>query len=314
MATPEPSAVADDYTALRRGMAVAPLERDVVEVTGVEAETFLQGQLSQDVGAIGVGDGAWSFVLEPTGKVAALAHVVRASTDNFLVLVEGGAGDAVAARLNRFKLRTKAEIAVSDGWVAAAHPIGPEPRQHPVRAAGRVFTYVLGDIRYYVGEGPALAVGELPAVSPEAAEAWRIENGLPTMGAELVAGETIPAEAGQWLIDAAVSFTKGCYTGQELVARIDSRGGNVPRRLRGLVIDATADSGADAVPPAGAEVVVDDKVVGTLSSVAWSPGFERPIALASIGRAIEPPHTAELRWPGGSAAAVIEALPLQPPS
>ena len=65
-------------------------------------------------------------------------------------------------------------------------------------------------------------------------EPERIAAGVPRMGAELVPGQTIPAEAGQHVIDTSVSFTKGCYTGQELVARIDSRGGNVPRHLRAL--------------------------------------------------------------------------------
>ena len=96
-------------------------------------------------------------------------------------------------------------------------------------------------------------------VGLDAYEAVRIECGVPAMGSELTE-RTIPAEAGQWVIDRSVSFTKGCYTGQELVARIDSRGGNVPRHLRGIVIDADP-------PPVGGVVVADGVEVGTLTSV-----------------------------------------------
>src|SRR5690242_21856960 len=74
-------------------------------------------------------------------------------------------------------------------------------------------------------------------------ERARIEAGVPAMGKELT-DATIPVEAGQWLIDASVSFTKGCFTGQELVARIDSRGGNAPRPVRGLRIAGRAEVGA----------------------------------------------------------------------
>ena len=76
-------------------------------------------------------------------------------------------------------------------------------------------------------------------VGPEALNAVRVEAGWPAMGAELgpdLDPLVIPAEAGPWLVDASVSFTKGCYTGQELVARVDSRGSNTPRHLRGLVV------------------------------------------------------------------------------
>ena len=270
MASTEDRARDGGGTAVREGNVVAPADRDVISVTGPEALSFLQGQLSQDVAALAVGARAYSFVLEPTGKVAALVVVTREGEEAFLLEVEAGFGGAVVDRLNRFRLRTKATI--------------------------------------------ELVARRAPAADADAdtvvSEARRIEQGLPKLGAELIPGETIPAEAGQWLIDAAVSFTKGCYTGQELVARIDSRGGNVPRHLRGILVDAPAD----ALPPVGAEVVVAGKVVGALTSLAWSPGFGQAVALAMIGRAVEPPVGAELRWDGGATSARITALPMHPPA
>ena len=124
----------------------------------------------------------------------------------------------------------------------------------------------------------------------------------------IVPGATIPAEAGPAVLDRSVSFTKGCYTGQELVARIDSRGGNVPRHLRGLAIEG------DTPPPAGAEdgaeIVVDGAVVGRVTSAAWSPSRGEVVALGYVARKVEPPAAATVRWEGGEAPAQVRTLPL----
>ena len=130
-------------------------------------------------------------------------------------------------------------------------------------------------------------------VDDERSEADRIASGQPKMGAEIDEG-TIPAELGQRIIDRAVSFTKGCYTGQELVARIDSRGGHAPRQLRRIRLAAGA--------PIGAVVEVDGKNVGTLTSVAGTA------ALGLVGRAVEPPASAAIKWDGGQTTGEIEAL------
>jgi folate-binding protein YgfZ len=150
--------------------------------------------------------------------------------------------------------------------------------------------------------GGELALAGVPLVAPGALEALRIECGVPAMGAELSAA-TIPAEAGQWLIDASVSFTKGCYTGQELVARVDSRGGNVPRPIRGLLVDG------DPVPP-GAEVQLDGQPVGTVTSSARSAVLGS-ISLAIVNRKLEPGAQVALVWPRGDAVATLAALPLR---
>lgn len=220
--------------------------RDVVRVVGPEAETYLQGQLTQDVAAIAPGDSAWSFLLQPQGKVDALVRVTRVGADEFTLDVDAGSGPTVVARLQRFKLRTKADIALVE--------------EH-AEGAGR----------------------------DDASERARIERGWPAMGAELDE-RTIPGETG--LVPETVSFTKGCYTGQELVARIDARGNNVPRHLRIL----RASSG---VIEQGAAVVVDAREVGTVTSSVGD------VALAYVGRAVEPPATGR----AGGAEVSIEAVP-----
>jgi folate-binding protein YgfZ len=133
------------------------------------------------------------------------------------------------------------------------------------------------------------------AADPEVYERARIEAGVPALGHELTEA-TIPVEAGQWLIDASVSFTKGCFTGQELVARIDSRGGNAPRPIRGLRIDGPAAPGD--------EVVVDGKVAGTVTSATPSEGAT--VALAPLTRTVAAGSDAEV---SGSSARVVD-LPM----
>jgi folate-binding protein YgfZ len=133
-------------------------------------------------------------------------------------------------------------------------------------------------------------------------ERLRIETGVPAMGAELT-GATIPAEAG--VVERSVSFTKGCFTGQELVARIESRGGHVPRHLRGLVADAGEQ------PPAGAPVVVEGADVGKVTSAAPAPGADGSLALAYVGRAVTPPAAAEVRLGGEALPVTIVDLPME---
>jgi folate-binding protein YgfZ len=264
-AAPDAPTTPDGYRSVRAGATWAAPQRDRVSVTGPDAVTYLQGQLSQDIAGLAVGESAWTLLLDPSGKLGSWLRVTRTADDSFVLDGDPGSGASVVARLNRFKLRTAAEIEQLD-------------RSAPVPDAGV--------------EAPA-----------DASEAERIEAGVPKLGAELV-DDVIPAELGQWLIATSVSFTKGCYTGQELVARIDSRGGNVPRHLRGLVVDG------DVVPAVGAEIFLGEKLVGTITSSARSSLLGAPVALAFVHRTVDPPAPVEVRWPGGTATAEVRELPL----
>ncbi|MGH9164831.1 MAG: YgfZ/GcvT domain-containing protein [Acidimicrobiales bacterium] len=293
----------DDYRALRHDAGVVELARDLLSAKGPDAASFLQGQLSQDVAGLAVGASADSLLLQPQGKVEALLRVTRVTTDELVLDVDGGWGEAVMARLNRFKLRVRVDLAPL-AWKCLALR-GPRARQ--VVADGGCEGLAI-DVDWPGLVGVDL-VGEAPVV-PDAVrrcgvaawEALRIEAGLPAMGSELTE-RTIPAEAG--VVDRTVSFTKGCFTGQELVARIDSRGGNVPRHLRAVVVVG------DAVPPVGAVVEsTEAKEVGALTSVAWSPSLAATIALAYVRREVSPPAEVGLRWDKGAAAATVRSLPL----
>jgi folate-binding protein YgfZ len=156
----------------------------------------------------------------------------------------------------------------------------------------------------------SLPIGPSSVGDHGAFEAARIEAGVPELGSELTE-RTIPQEAGD-LVTRAVSFTKGCYTGQELVARIDARGSNTPRRLHGVVMAGPdADTAAaGAVPAAGDELRIDGDKIGELTSVAWSPGFGGHVALAYVKRGIEAPAEADVTGAGQGFHAVIRTLPL----
>jgi len=298
-----PQVLATDYAAFRNEAGAIELPRDFVRVAGEDAVPFLQGQLSQDVAGLTVGGSTWALLLAPQGKVVAFLRVLRAGEEEVVLETDAGFGAAVIERLNRFKLRVKADLdPLAWRCIAVRGPASHEAVGHGTG------TVVVAD---WPGLTGADLVGELPTVpstvpvcSLESYEAVRIEAGIPLMGRELDEG-TIPAEAG--IVDRSVSFTKGCYTGQELVARIDSRGGNVPRRLRGLVLAAGA-----VAPAPGATIRMDGdgKDAGHVTSAAFSPGLDRMVALAYVRRAVEPPAEVTVEWDGGSSPARVEALPL----
>ena len=284
------------------GTVAALVPRDVVLTTGGDAASYLQGQISQDVEALGPGASAWSLVLAPQGKVDAWFRLTRLGEHEFLIDLDAGFAGALVARLERFKLRVDAAFESLEGWrmLAVRGPAAADPNLDEVDAAVRASVEWPG----YCGIdllGPEVSVPAGVADSPAAVELARIRAGWPAMGRELTE-RTIPAEVAG-LVESSVSFTKGCYTGQELVARIDSRGGNVPRPVRLLEIRG------DPVSP-GAEITVDGKVVGEVTSAAADPASGVTVALGPVHRRVETPADAEV---AGMPATVL-ATPAQEPS
>jgi tRNA-modifying protein YgfZ len=226
--------------------------RAFVGVYGLDAADYLQRMVSNDVEALGVGESCDALLLTPKARIIAPLRVLRRAGDDFLLLTEPELGDRVAAELTRMRFAAKCEIASEEheSWL------------------------VLGGDEV-IDDRP-----EGDEVTLEEAERARIEAGRPRWGKEL--DETIlPAEAG--LDDTHISFTKGCYPGQEPIARLHYRG-HVNRRLR--VIDV-----ADAEP--GDEIEHGGKTVGRVTSAV--PG----IALGYV-RA-EVPEGAELSVGGKTA-------------
>ncbi len=188
--------------------------RDVVTVAGADALTYLQGQVSQELRDLALGQTRWTFLLDPTGKIDALARIERSGDEVFTLDTDAGHGVELLARINRFKIRVKVDTALE-----------------------------------------AASTDEIPP----AAEAGRIEAGWPRLGVEIEPGKTIPGETG--LTEVAVNYAKGCYPGQELVERMDSRGAEAPRSLRRLTVEAGAVAGDEITDN-------DGNVVGVMTSVS----------------------------------------------
>lgn len=255
---------------------------DVLVVRGPEAVSYLQGQVSADVVTLEPGQSTLALLLEPTGKLEAVLRLWRTDENVVLIDTDRGAGDEVEARLRRFLLRTDATIERLE-WDRVVIR-GPGATRWSDRLVGTGAELVgLGMWPGVEGLdllGPDVEVpGGLDPASPELLESMRITAGWPAPGSEVVPG-VIPAEIGPWLITAAVSFDKGCYVGQELTARIDSRGGNVPRRLRSFELD----EGRSVVP--GHEIVDEEgSPVGTVTSAAEDPRTGRFVVCGYVRRA-----------------------------
>ncbi len=269
--------LATTTVALQEGCCAIRLDREVVTATGEEAATYLHGQVSQNITGLRVGQSARTLVLSPQGRIDAWARVTRVGEQSFWLDVEPGTGRPLLERLERFKLRTKIELGLSTmSMISVRGPASPAPQ--PGRA-DRIDAPVLWhDTPGFDRLGPDVDWPDgIEAGDPRAFEALRIRSGMPLMA--LDSGEkTIPAELG--IVDVSADFTKGCYVGQELVARIDSRGNNTPRRLWGVRI-------ADGVAAPGDPIVLGDDTIGVItSSVSTS---EETVALASIVRSAEVP-------------------------
>jgi tRNA-modifying protein YgfZ len=240
-----------------QGIARRP--RAYVRVAGADAEDYLQRMLSNDVTAGEVVD---ALLLTPKGRLIAPLRAWRRGPGDFLLLTEPELGEIVRAQLLRSRFAAKCEI---------------EPEDHSS-------VLVFGEADGIPGELPGsvevLDAGLDTTIDAEGLERARIEAGIPAWGKELD-DSILPAEAG--LDETHISFTKGCYPGQEPIARLHNRG-HVNRRLRVLEVD-------DARP--GDEIAWEDKTVGRVTSAV--PG----LALGYVRT--EVPDDAALMVGGGTA-------------
>lgn len=220
-------------------------ERAVLEITGEDRLAFLQGLVSNDVLEIPAGTARWAALLTPQGKWLADFFLVPQG-ERLLMDVEAALAETAMARLLRFKLRSKVAMArlegvsVQVGWDTAMPP-GATPDPRLAEAGWRLLT--------------ATPLPE--TASPEAYDAHRLALGLPDGSRDLQAEQSILLEAGFDELH-GVSWTKGCYMGQELTARTKYRG-LIKRRLVPVEIEG-------AVPPRGMPVTRDGAEVGEMRS------------------------------------------------
>lgn len=227
---------------VRTGAVAVAGNSEAVWVTGPDAVKFLDGLLSQNVAAMEVGATARSLLLSPQGKLRATLLILRGS-DRVGLIADSGCGAIVATDLGRFKIRVDAVIAqpvpVWEVWGSAAAAGLKVPAVGTWTESETVVTFPMPFRHSELGRTAVIgSVPDCPVVGADDLLPLRIEIGEPVMGVDLT-DKTIPQEGAD--VAGSVDFAKGCYLGQELVARIDSRG-HVNKRLTGLLV-------AGSVPP-----------------------------------------------------------------
>lgn len=248
------------------------ISRDVVLVEGADAREYLNTQLSQDIMAIELGSSAWSFILDPKSSIVALVRVTRIGNDRLTLDVEPGYGDVVRSRLDGLLFRTDARF---------SHATWPGVAWRGLGSAGQVADAPIVSRCPWEGiegldvVGPTVSVPEgSQMLGEDDLEAIRIGTGWPSMGKEIV-DDITPAMTG--LVDLAVSFDKGCYTGQENVARVHHRGAAPTKRL--VRLDTAGRTISQGEP-----LSIGDEVAGAVTSIAGSVG------LAYLARKFPTPH------------------------
>ena len=236
-------------------MRVALRPRSFVRVAGPGAEEYLNRMVSNDVAALGPGEACEALLLTAKARVIAPLVVLRRSHDDFLLLTEPGLGERVRDELVRSRFASKAEIELEEHTSHVVFGGEGIPIAHYGEPAAEVLDAQLE-----------------PSVSPGELELLRIRAGTAAWGSE-VDDRVLPAEAG--LVERAVDFAKGCYPGQEPIARLHYRG-HANRGLRVLSLDE--------LPEAETEIVYAGKSVGRITSAAAAP--EGAVALAYVRREV----------------------------
>jgi folate-binding protein YgfZ len=315
MAIQAPPEVESHYRALRESVGLLDRStRGKLDLLGVDAVDFLQGQVTNDVAGLEPGQGCYALLLNPKGKVLTDMRALLRSEHDLWLDTEAVTLEALRSKLEIYKIGRQVEIADRSGDRAILSLIGPAVTEivAPAAVPGEENAFSESELAgarvLVVGTdlgvdlileaadaarvGAALLERGAVAVGAEAAEIRRIERGRPRYGADMTA-DNLPAEVG--VEERAVSFTKGCYVGQEPVARMHYRG-HPNRHLRGLELSRPAKPG-DAV-------VSGEKEVGKVTSACVSPALG-PIALTVLRREVEPRQEVLVGEPK-SAATVIE--------
>jgi folate-binding protein YgfZ len=313
--------LATEYRVLTEGCGLLDRsERGKLALTGTDAKSFLAGQVTNDIEGLQDGTGCYAAFLTHKGKMLGDLRVLAADepAPELLLDTERATLQALFDMIRRFKIGYDVELHKRTVQRGLLSLVGPHARAvagaaqlsaeehahragaidgHPVRLiATDVGLDILCDADDTETVRAALQRDGAISVSEAAAEILRVERGRPRYGAELD-DATIPQEAG--LNERAVSFTKGCYVGQETVARLFYRG-KPNRHLRGLCLSEPVS--------AGAELRLGDRVVGRVASSVVSP-VHGPIALALVRR--EAAVGDSVAVAGGASAEIVE-LPFRP--
>jgi folate-binding protein YgfZ len=308
--------------------------RGRIAVRGRDRASYLQGLLTNDIQVLKTGEGCYAAYLTAQGRMIADLWVYELG-DVIMLSLAGELTSAVMARLDQFIFSEDVQLGDVSETFAQIAVVGPDAArvvealfdEPPAMSLATLPEH--GNLRGHMSRHPAiitrvtdtgepgfdvyverdqigwlkgrLAAGGVPEADDEAAEALRIEAGVPMFHRDMDE-DTIPLEAG--IETRAISMTKGCYVGQEIIVRVLHRGhGRVARKLVGLTIDG------ESIPARGAVVASADRTVGQVTSAVKSPALHQPVALAYVQRDFIPPGTV---LSVGGVPATVTALPFIP--
>jgi folate-binding protein YgfZ len=284
--------IAEDYRALTEGAAFIDFSnRGRLCLTGLDRQPFINGQVTNNVKILGAGQGCYAALVSAKGKMTCDLNVFVLA-DEILLDFEAGLSAKVSERLEKFIIADDVQIVDASTAYGLLCAVGPKSIEkceslgwrvpgnaYEILSQNDVYiarTLRLGapgvDIYYPLNSDEIGKRLPLDLVSMEAFDTVRIERGIPRFGVDMDENTLAPEALGE----NAISYSKGCYIGQEVIARIRTYG-QVAKALRGLSFDA-----AVSVPKSGDKIFHDGKEVGRITSGVFSPKLERPIALGSV--------------------------------
>lgn len=304
--------------------------RPRLEITGSDRAKFLHNLTTNDIKRLAEGSGHEAFVTSLQGKTLAYISVLALEGSTLLVRTDPESLGGLLPHLTRYGIFEDVVIEDASARTFEYHVAGPEadavlealgveppaitPWSHRsaefvgvtvriVRESptGRGGLTLIGPIEK--GEAVRAAL-DLPSIDPATFEVMRIEAGTPASGRD-VSTSHLPQELDRDVL--AINFVKGCYLGQETVARLDALG-HINRIFRGLRFEG------EAIPPVGSPLAFEGKVVGTITSSAYSPGWDSPIGLATVrvAQAVAGTRLGATVEGLGEVAAVVVDLPMLP--
>lgn len=325
---PAPIAWLASYDALTSGCGLADLStRTRVDLTGADRVQFLHSFCTNDIKRLLAGEGCEAFLTNHQGKT--VGHIyIRVMADSLVLDTAPDQAAKIIQHLERFVIADRVEFRDLTSDTAELLLAGRGSQQMLASASGKIPPVILWRHELlaiagvnvcvqrveYAGESALFLTAAREEIAvvrqtlegagaivchPQAIEAARIEAGVPLFGSDIT-DDNLPQEIGR--NQQAISFTKGCYLGQETVARIDALG-HVNRMLVGMKLPAAQ------LPPAGMELSLAGKPVGKITTACWSPRLGTALAFALIRRAQAAPG-AILDSPLGPAQVI--ALPLTP--
>lgn len=273
----------DGYQAARNhGGVVRRVDRGVLAVSGADRASWLQGLVTNDVAGLAEGERRYAAYLTPQGRMITDMNVT-ARDGRLLLDVPAPLADALRDRLDGLIFSEDVQVTNESDRLFVWTVIGPD-----------AFTDVIGEVL------PA-EFASLAAIDLDTFDVIRIERGVPKFLADMDE-DTIPLEAG--IQDRAISFTKGCYVGQEIIVRVTTRGGG---RVARHLVRWHGDPAAEVVPLPGSRIVSFDKDIGRVTSAAFSPGLNRVVGLGYVHREFVTPGTdVAVVWNDARIKAVVQ--------